>query len=316
MMKKSIVGIEMDSKEIRAVELSGTKRKPEIINWAKIELPEGVVKEGRVADKQLLPAYLTRLFNENGFKSKYVILGINNNDVIMRLAVFPKVPMDKMNNMIRFQAGEYIPVPIEEIELDYIVLEEKNTEIGEQVSVLLVGARKKMLNDFIDAFTKANLTICEIDSTLLAVGRSALINNDDSSFVLVVFNYDIANILIFSNGILSVTRSVSIANSFEPNITHGQRMERIADILLTEIKTSIGYHKIQNNENIEKIIVMGNREEQEIIAGILQDTTGLSVKTLKTNLSLNYKRHKGDLRTIQTPDYLASISLAFRGLGD
>ena len=312
-VSKSIIGLELDSKEIRAVEVSGSKQKPVVINWGTIELPEGIVKGGRVSDKQLFPVYLTKLFNENGFKSKDVILGVNNQDVIVRFANLPKVSKDKIKNMIRFQAKDYIPVPIEEIELDYIVLDEKNTENGEQLNLMLVGARRNMLKDFIEVFTNARLTVREIDSTMLALGRSALIESVDGNFALACFNNDIGNILIFSNGVLSVARSVTIPQSNE--LTR-QKMENIAEILLTEIKTSVGYHKMQKNEDIDKIFVMGNCEEQKIVADNLKETTGLTVITPDPYISLNYKAHKGDFKTFHAPDYLASISLAIRGLGE
>jgi len=310
---KSIIGLELDSKEIRAVEVSGSKQKPTVINWGKIKLPEGIVKGGRISDKQLFPVYLTKLFNENGFKSKEVILGVNNQDIIVRFATFPKVPADKVKNMIRFQAKDYIPVPIEEIELDYIVLDEKNTENGEQLNLMLVGARRNMLKDFIEVFTNARLTVREIDSTMLALGRSVLIESDGGNFALVCFNNDMGNILIFSNGVLSVARSVTIPQSNE--LTR-QKIENIAEILLTEIKTSVGYHKMQKNEDIDKIFVMGNCEEQKIVADNLKETTGLTVITPDPYISLNYKAHKGDFKTFHAPDYLASISLAIRGLGE
>jgi len=311
-LNKNIIGIELDSKEIRAVEISGPKEKPTIVNWGKIELPDGIIKEGRVSDKQLFPVYLTKLFYENGFKSKDVILGVNNQDIIIRFAMFPKAPKDKIKNMIKFQAKDYIPVPIDELELDYIVLEEKNTENGEYMSVLLVGARKRMLKDFIEAFTSARLIIREIDSTMLALGRSALIESDDGNFVLASFNNDIGNILIFSKGILSVARSVTLPPS---NESIRQRMEKVAEILLTEIKTSVSYHKMQTNEDIDKILVMGNCEEQEIVADVLREITGLTVITPNPFISINYKEHKGDLKKLHVPDYLASISLAIRGMG-
>jgi len=310
---KSIVGIEMDSKEIRAVELCGTQEKPTVINWGKIELPDGIVKEGRVSDKQLFPVYLNKLFRENGFKSKDVILGVNNQDIIVRFAMFPNVPRDKIKNMIKFQAKEYIPVPLEEIELDYVVLEEKNSESEDHINVVLVGARKKMLNDFIEVFTNARLTIRDIDSTMLALGRSALIESDDGTFVLAGFNNDIGNILVFSNGILSVARSVTIPYS---NESTKQKMEKVAEVLIAEIKSSVGYHKMQKNENIDKVFVMGNCEEQEIVADIIKETTGFTVMTPTPYISLNYKAHKGESETLHVPDYYASISLAIRGLGE
>ena len=63
----------------------------------------------------------------------------------MRFASFPKVPEDKIRSMIYFQAQEYMPVSIEELELDYVVVSEKKTEEGEFINVVLVGQERKCL---------------------------------------------------------------------------------------------------------------------------------------------------------------------------
>ena len=142
-LKKSVIGLEMDSKEIRAVEITGSVRQPVISAWGRMSLPEGIVKDGRVMNVESLSLYLDKLISQNGFKSRDVMLGIANQDVIIRFASFPKVPEDKIRNMVMFQAQEYIPVPIEELQLDYVVAGEKQNEDGAFLNIILVGARKK-----------------------------------------------------------------------------------------------------------------------------------------------------------------------------
>lgn len=317
---KSIIGLEVDSQEIRAVELKGSQKKYSIVSWGRVKLPEGVVKEGRVIHPQNFAIYLEKLLSENKFKSRDVILGVNNQDVIVRFASFPKVAEDKVKSMIKFQAQEYIPVAIDDLELDYVVVGEKKTEENEILNVILVGARKKMLNDFIEAFTVAHLNIKEIDSTMFALGRAALIGSQDGTFALSSFNHDIGNILIFKNGLLGMARSVSITQSpawiAYKGTTGGSKEQEanvVADILFGEIKSSVGYYKMQNNENIEKIHVIGCSAQQEQVAARLAETTGLSVTVPNVYLSLD-QAGKG-LGDFKASDYVASLSLAIRGLG-
>ena len=141
-LKNSIIGIVLDSQEIRAIELKGSQKKPVVVAWGKVKLPEGVVKEGRIVNAQLFNVSLERLFLENGFKGRDIYLGVNNQDIIVRFASFPKVPEDKIRNMIHFQAQEHMPVSIEELVMDYVVVSEKKTDEGEFINVVLVGARK------------------------------------------------------------------------------------------------------------------------------------------------------------------------------
>lgn len=318
---KSIIGLELDSQEIRAVELKGSQKKHSLLAWGRVKLPEGVVKEGRVVNVKTFSVYLEKLLNENRFKSRNVILGVNNQDVIVRFASFPKVPEDKVRSMIRFQAQEYIPISIDELELDYVVIGEKKTEENEWLNVILVGARKRMLNDFIEAFSLAKLTIKEIDSTMLAIGRAALLESQEGTFGLCGFNNDIGNILIFKNGLLGMARSVSITQSpawiasRETNDNKAMDTQIIADILFGEIRSSLSYYKMQNNDNIDKMFVIGCSTKQEQVAARLREASGLDVLVPHAYSSLETQGTKG-FEAFKASDYVSSISLAVRGLGE
>lgn len=322
-LKNSIIGLVMDSQEIRAIEIRGSQKKPIVVAWGKVKLPEGVVKEGKIINSQLFGANLERLFVENGFKGRDVYLGVNNQDIIIRFATFPKVSEDKVRSMIYFQAQEYMPISLEELELDYIVVSEKKTEEGEFINVVLVGARKKMLNDFIEVFSAASANIKEIDATMLALGRAALIESNDGTFALTGFNNDVGNILIFNKGILAMARSVIInqapvwINAGEDKLKSSEEEGNVyADILFNEIKSSVGYYKMQTGEVIDKLYVLGCVTKQDQVTSRLRETTGLSVSVPTPYTFLENRVIKGKHISFKASDYVACISLAIRGLGE
>ena len=317
LFSKSIVGIEMDSREIRAVEVSGSVNNPVITGWGRVSLTDGIIKDGRVISAETLAVYLEKLFSQSGFKSRDVLLGVANQDVIIRFAAFPKVPGDKIHNMVMFQAQEYIPVPLDELQLDYIVAGVKQDEGGSFLNIILVGARKKMLGDFITAFARANLDILEIDSTALAIGRAALCTVNRDAYAVVGFNHDVANILIFNNCILAMARSVPFSQSAAwKNGPEGdyKTSSDMADILINELRSSIGYYRMQNNDSVEGIYLTGFSDIRKIAerfrdAGyeeveIMQPYTDIPIKN-KNNVTVNFS----------TNVYSAAISLAIRGLG-
>ena len=319
-MKKSIIGIEMDSREIRAVEIRGSMKNPEITAWGQIDLPEGIVKDGRVTNIQSLSIYLDKLMNQNRFKSKDVILGINNQDVIIRFASFPKVPDDKVRNMIMFQAQEFIPVSLDDLQLDYVIVGEKQNEDGTFLNVILVGARKKMLHDFIDAISGAKLLVREIDSSMLAFGRAALSTVNVNAFATVGFNYDIANIMIFNKGIMSMARSVSFSQSSiwankrgnDVNIEVSRGSTQIADILIGELRSSIGYYRMQSEDPIDGIYLIGKSGTREIVERFKEAEYDINI--LQPYSDISVKNSSNGLHTFKASDYTVAVSLALRGL--
>lgn len=321
LFSKNIIGIEMDSRELRAVELKGTQKKSVVSAWGKVRLPEGIVKDSKIADPKLFGSSLERLLKENGFKGKDIILGVNNQDVIMRFATFPKVPEDKIKSMIRFQAQDYIPVSLDELELDYVVVSDKKTDEGEFINVVLVAARKKMLYDFIEAFTNANTSIKEIDSSMLAIGRAALTGIPNGTFVIAYFNYDMGNILIFKEGVLAMARSVNFSQSpswIENKENEAPALEQennvIADILFNEIKSSFSYYKMQSGDTIDNLYLLGLGAQQEQVAARLRETTGLAVSIPAPYTYMENNITKDRFSSFKSSDYIACISLALRGL--
>ena len=81
---KSVIGLEVDSREIRAVEITRSSGTYSILACGKAPLVEGTVEEGFIRDPDCFNVALTELLQSGGFKSTDVVVGINNENVIMR----------------------------------------------------------------------------------------------------------------------------------------------------------------------------------------------------------------------------------------
>ena len=101
---KSIIGFEADTTEIRAVELTRVNGAYQVLACGKIPLGDGVVEEGFVRDADAFSTALAELLQNGNFKSSDVVVGVNNENVIMRYASFPKIADDKLRNMVLLQA--------------------------------------------------------------------------------------------------------------------------------------------------------------------------------------------------------------------
>lgn len=315
LFKRSVIGLELDSKEIRAVEVRGSVRQPVISAWGRVRLPEGVVRDGRVVNAESLSLYLDHLITQNGFKSRDVFLGVANQDVIIRFATFPKVPEDKVRNMVMFQAQEYIPVPLEELQLDYIVAGETRNDEGSFLNIILVGARKKMLNDFINAVAGAKLAVREIDSVTMAIARAAITSIKQNVFAVAGFNHDIANLLIFNKGALAMARSVPFSQSIpwkDENTYEPENASAMADILISELRSSIGYYRMQSEDAVEGIYLMG-LPNLRVIAEKFREA-GYETKIALPYTDVPVIRKTQGLGSFSVNDFSTAISLAIRGL--
>ncbi len=326
---KRAVGLELDTGAARAVELSGTPQAAKLGAFASIELPDGAVEEGMVVHPEAVGEALKKLWDRGGFKSREVLLGVSNHGVMVRYATMPKVPAEKLDNVIRFQAQEHLPIPLNSAVLDYLVIGETATESGAALEVLLVAAQRDMLTGFIEALNAARLELIDIDVSTLALMR--IIPPDTLSSTVAVVNVanGLSNILVASQGSPRLARLVSVKlkdisevlgcslrDLFTGAVAGSEMMPTVMGAwtknLATEIRSSISYYQGQEGSaDVSEIFLNGPGGRLGGLAADLEDMLGIPVRVLPP--LKRYGRKAGG-EAEDTLDYAISTGLARRGL--
>lgn len=330
--KKSIAGVEIDSYEVRAVEVGGTLESPVLMTVGRAAIPAGAVVDGRVLKPDAVGDAMGWLWTEAGIKTRNIILGVSNQDVLLRFAFFPKVPPEKLNNMIRFQAQDFLPLPVMDVELDYAVLGEVTGERGTMLHVLLVAARKAMINDIINAVTTADLNVLDIDASNLALMRLLPAKERSRTVAMVNLTNEQAGMMIMRNGTPALSRITMVSqsnNANQGNFAVGNASGQVAaageeagtailnSALLGEIKSSIGYFQNQTrNIAIDKVMLCGCAGGKKGALDELHEGLGLNVELLDPFRSMGSASPAGRFTSSESADYAICMSLALRGLGE
>lgn len=278
----SAIGLEYDSHEIRAVELTKiSDGSYQVSGFGSAQLQEGVISEGIVADAPMFTATLESLFKSSGFKNASpVVVGVNNENVIMRYATFPKVPQEKLRGVISMQAQDFIPVPINELGLDFVVIDETVDDDDQPaLNVLLVGARNTMLQNLIQNFESAKIEVVDIDSTFLAWTRVAIKEaQPESTFAFLKLTDDVLNFVAVSDGEIKMVRSINIPDramvevkkAFNtPEEVSDMEMDVITDLLFSELSSSMNYFQMQTNLLIDSVLFSATTDLEEKFAQAL-----------------------------------------------
>ncbi|MBO5896307.1 MAG: pilus assembly protein PilM [Clostridia bacterium] len=280
----SAVGIEYDSHEIRAVELiKNGDGSYHVSGYGSVSLKEGVISEGIVSDSPLFTAALEDLFKQSGIKdTSPIVVGVNNENVIMRYATFPKVPQDKLRGVISMQAQDFIPVPISELGLDFVVIDETVDDDDQPaLNVLLVGARNNMLQNLIINFEASKLEVVEIDSSFLAWTRVAIKEQPkESTFAFLKLTDDVLNFVAVSEGEIKMVRSINIPdralievkkafNNAEEVTSY--ELDTVTDLLYSELSSSMNYYQMQTNHLIDNVLFSAATALEGRIAEVLAE---------------------------------------------
>ena len=326
--KKRLVGLDIDAGEIRGVELSGTASAPKINTWGREPLPQGAVEDGMIQQPDQVAAALAQLWSKNGFKEKNVILGVSNKDVLVRFANFQKVPEDKLGGLIRHQAQDYLPLSLASVVLDYTVIGETTGESGAMYEVILVAARREMLDVFLNTLSGARLNPADIDVSSLVLLKIMPRVQREGAVVLVDVANGQSNILIIADRVPRLARRIPVrlqdaAARMEVPVEELFSLAGLSesapeaylewiDELVSEIRASISYYQDQPNAlEVEEILLSGKGARAPEVAGRIEEVLNTPVKKLQPFTGTTRFNQMGNGQEL---DYSIAFSLALRGL--
>ena len=167
---KTLVGLDIEPGYVAAVKAAPDG--PAVEHAAYAPLAPGVVRDGEVVDVDTLAAVLRQLFAQNKL-GKRVRLGVANQRIVMRTIDLPPLTDAKqIASAIRFQAQDHIPMPLDQAVLEHQLLGIVETPDGPRTRVVLVAARRDMIDRLLEATTRAGLRPQGIDLSAFAMIRA------------------------------------------------------------------------------------------------------------------------------------------------
>jgi type IV pilus assembly protein PilM len=149
-----------------------------------------------------------------GINAKQVISSVSGEPIIVRYIQLPQMPDSELMEALKWEAEEYIPFNIDEVNLGSAVL--GKTEDGSKVNVLLVAAKKDLVNEHVETIRAANLEPVIVDVDSFAFLNCFELNYEpdpESVVALINIGSTITNINIYHNGVSHFSRDIAIASN-------------------------------------------------------------------------------------------------------
>lgn len=220
-MAKSVVGVDITSTAVRAVEVSDPDRKPTVLRYFEIPLPEGAVSRGEVIETNTVAQALRQLWSRGGFKSKDVVLGMGNQRVLARDMTVPKVSLRRIRESLPFEVQDMLPVPVADALLDFYPVAEVQGEHGPVVHGLLIAAVKAAVLGNVAATEKAGLNTVDVDLIPFALTRALVSRQGIAGTVgLIDIGANTTTVVIARDGVPQFVRIIPTGGD---DITHAVR---------------------------------------------------------------------------------------------
>ncbi|MDX6698279.1 MAG: type pilus assembly protein PilM [Solirubrobacteraceae bacterium] len=168
---RTIVGLDIEPSHVSAAEATVNGRVA-VQRAAVGALPPGLMRDGEVTDVEGLSAALKDFFAAHKL-GRRVRLGVANQRIVVRLIELPPVDDPReLDAVVRFQAQDNIPMPLDQAVLDYQPLGRVETPQGDRLRVVLVAARRDMIDRLVEAVRGAGLRPEGIDLSAFAMIRA------------------------------------------------------------------------------------------------------------------------------------------------
>ena len=232
--QKATVGLDIGSSIVKAVQLRRSGKGIELEKFGIAEIyPGGDKKAAAESVRELKIAAVRKALQSANISAKQAITAVSGESIIVRYIQLPDMPEDELKNALKWEAEEYIPFHIDEVNIDSIILGKAGE--GGKVDVLLVSAKKELVNEHIDLVRAVGLTPLIIDVDSFAFLNCFEVNyqpNPTDVIALINIGAEITSINIYIGGISRFSRDISIAG----------------DTITTSIQSRLGISFVQAEE--------------------------------------------------------------------
>lgn len=317
------VGLDIGTSAVRAAQVTVARGSPSLSAFGQVPLPSGAVVDGEIRDPGTVSEAISQLWKRAKIRSKRAVIGVANQRVVVRQMDLPYLEEKDFRSSLRFQVADHVPMPVEDAELDFQIIEDYTTEDQQHMMrVLLVAAATDMVESFVSAVADAGLEPVGVDLTPFAVARAVSPAAREESGIagaeaVIDVGAGVSNIIVHVNGEPRFVRilliggdDITTAISTEMGIEFDEAEALKLDLgrgvgsaeasrilggrvgaLVNEIRGSIDYYSSQEDAGlVSSVIVTGGGSLTSGFVPTLEEVLGISVQRATPMSQMNVSR--------------------------
>jgi type IV pilus assembly protein PilM len=262
------IGLDIDGRYLAAAQVNGGR----VTRCASQNLPEGLVRDGEVSDPEVLGQHLKSFASAAGLP-RNVRLGVANQQIVVRVVELPRIEDDKQRDAaVRFQASEAIAMPLDEAVLDHQIAGFTTAPDGTpRMQVVLVAARRKMIETLLEAVKAAGLKAEGVDLDAFALVRALAVDTDEPD--------PRARVFCHLGGVTNLAVAVGTNCFFTRPLSAIWDEDDAGSRLADEIRLSIDYYMTQPQAKpVGEVVLSGPGSVNGQLVEALETQLGMPVQ--------------------------------------
>jgi len=207
--KRRSIGLDVGSGFVKLVEIDHSGEQPEVVQVAMRPLVADAIVEGEIMDPGLVSDTISGLIQEAGLKGRDVVTAVGGHDVIIKPIEMDRMKESDAREVIRWEAEQHVPFDIKSVELDFQIL--NPLAEGLQMEVLLVAAKRELVDNKVSLLLDAGVSPCVIDVDAFALHNAFEYNYPEAMegiVALVNVGHETTNVNILEDGTPILTRDI------------------------------------------------------------------------------------------------------------
>lgn len=337
----SIIGLDIGSHSIKLVEIGRRKQEAVLLAGGSAPTPPKALSSIAPEDIEGIAGVVNKLWKETGAKTKNVDIALPEAQVFTRVIEVPELSARELTSAIKWEAEQYIPMPLDQVTVDFTVLRTAKETGTNKMEVLLVASPKTLVEKYVTILEYADLIPVAVETEIIAASR-ALIRSVASvrTVMIVSLGAQTTDLAIARNGVLSFTRSISaggealsraVAQSFGFEIAQAEEFKKtyglekdklegklltavmpIMDTILSEVKRAIAFYQEKyKDEQVGVIVLSGGTAKVPGMVVYMAENLGVEVQIANPWLGI-LRDARFRVLEAEGPVFSVAVGLAIR----
>lgn len=337
-----MLGVDIGSHSIKIVEIAKDAKSATLLAAGSVPTPPGALASGGLAaDGEAVASAVKKLLKESGAKSREANIALPESQVFTRVINVPQLSPRELTSAIKWEAEQYVPLPLNQVSLDFTILRDSKQTGKPTMEVLLVAAPKVLVEKYVSLLELSEITPVGVETEIIAASRAVIRTTTALKTVMVAsLGAQTTDFAIIGDGVLSFTRSISsggealsralaqkldfdISQAEEYKKTYGLETNKlegkivsavkpIMDTIIGEMKRAIAFYGEQHPQRkIEAIVLSGGTAK--VPGMVVYIASEMNIETQLVNPWIDIAREsRFAVLDAQGPVFSVAVGLALR----
>ncbi|MCH8821588.1 type IV pilus assembly protein PilM [Patescibacteria group bacterium] len=336
-------GLDIGTHSIKAVQLGGQTTRPVFIAAGQVPTPSQGLNSESEEDVAIIAQTIKKLHQEAHISTDKAVTALPESQIFTRVVELPNLSDKEVQSAIQWEAEQYVPIPMNEVQLDWQILSRPKQKGSDQkVEVLLVAAPKVLISKYLKIIKAAGLTAVSLETEVTAVVRSLVQRVEGNPTTMVIsIGASTTDLSIVSANQISFTRSIAtgglalargvaqelgfeLDQATEYMKTYGldatqlegkvmQAIKPIFDVVVNEIRRALAFYSGKRPDvPVKRVVLTGGTAKLPGLVLYLAEALGLEVQIGNPWEGISLPSQVSQKLIQDSTSYAVSVGLALK----